>query len=227
MSLTSFQLLARLPYQGRVGIFGGSFNPAHEGHGLIADTAMLALRLDRLWWLVSPQNPFKTSADMAPAAMRYASAERVARQCRQYRRMAVLRLEEKLGVSHSADTLHRIHLSRPRLKLYWIMGADNLVHFHRWQRVEILTACAATIVINRPGFRAAALASPMARRLKRRSARSLTRKPEPHGWSFIQSRLSHSSATDIREKQGSFGTRPESSPEMRPKVHLETNRAIS
>lgn len=188
----------------RIGIFGGSFNPAHSGHGHIADLAVRHLRLDELWWLVSPQNPLKTETGMAPYDERFQSALTMARQCRAARQMRVSGLEASLGTNQSAHTLGMIRQRAPRAKLAWIMGADNLIGFHRWYRPESIAAISAITVINRPGCRSAALAGIGAKLAGRRlSPRRLQQGLRPRHWCFIQGPLNHLSATAIRMQQNS------------------------
>ena len=186
----------------RIGIFGGSFNPAHRGHGHIADLAVRHLLLDELWWLVTPQNPHKKAAGMASFDDRFASALAQAGQCRSARRMRVSRLEARLGVQHSAKTLGAIRQRAPRAKLFWVMGADNLAGFHRWFRPENISRDMAIAVVNRPGFQAAALAGPGARTAGRRMRpREMARSSGGRKWCFIQGPLSHHSASAIRGRQ--------------------------
>ena len=112
----------------RVGVFGGSFNPAHEGHAHVARTALGRLRLDRVIWLVSPQNPLKASHGTA-LTERMASARRFARGPD----MIVSDAETRFGSSYTIDTLRKLKGRYPGVRFVWIMGADNLAGFHRWR----------------------------------------------------------------------------------------------
>ncbi|MBF0335509.1 MAG: nicotinate-nicotinamide nucleotide adenylyltransferase, partial [Alphaproteobacteria bacterium] len=114
----------------RIGILGGSFNPAHDGHRHISLLALARLRLDEVWWLVSPQNPLKTVAGMAPFAQRLAGARRVAR----HPRIRVTGIEAALGTRFTADTLAVLRRRFPRARFVWLMGEDNLLQIPRWER---------------------------------------------------------------------------------------------
>src|ERR1700712_3325200 len=113
----------------RIGLLGGSFNPAHSGHRAISLAAIAALGLDEVWWLVSPGNPLKPVAGMAPLAARLASARRVGRR-------APLRphaIEQRLGTRYPVDTLATLVRRYPGRRFIWLMGADNLVQFPQWR----------------------------------------------------------------------------------------------
>lgn len=189
--------------QRRVGLFGGSFNPAHEGHGHIADLAFRQLNLDEIWWLVTPQNPLKAAAGMAPFSERFASAVRMAGQCRYRHAMKVSALEAQLGLSQTAITLSEVRRRAPRIGFFWIMGADNLAGFHRWHQPHRIAATMPIVVINRPGQQAAALGSIGARIAgKRFSPKVLSRRrPAPKQWCFIHGPINPLSATAIRAQK--------------------------
>ena len=183
----------------RIGIFGGSFNPAHPGHGHTADLAARHLGLHELWWLVTPQNPLKKMAGMAPFDKRFASALAQAGRCRSARRMVVSGLEAGMGFRQSASTVAAIRRGTPRAKLFWIMGADNLAGFHRWNRPRAIARKMAIAVVNRPGHGPAALASPGARIAGLRiPPRRLAGRSGGRQWCFIHGPLDHHSATAIR-----------------------------
>ena len=112
-----------------IGLLGGSFNPAHEGHRMISLIALKRLGLDEVWWLVSPQNPLKPVAGMAPFAERLASARAVAG----HRRIKVSDIETRLGTHFTRDTLKRLAQRRRQHDFVWLMGADNLVQFPKWE----------------------------------------------------------------------------------------------
>lgn len=114
----------------RVGLLGGSFNPAHDGHRYISRLALKLLGLDEVWWLVSPQNPLKPAAGMASLGDRLARAQAVA----DHPRIRVTDLERLLGTRYTADTLAALHRCFPRTRFVWLMGADNLLQVPRWQR---------------------------------------------------------------------------------------------
>ena len=140
----------------RIGILGGSFNPAHRGHRAISLAAIAALGLDEVWWLVSPGNPLKDGQDMAPFAVRMASARRVARNAP----IRVSAIETKLKTRYTLDTLTKLPRLYPKHRFIWLMGADNLAQFHRWQGWRRIARQVPIAVIARPGYDARAHASP-------------------------------------------------------------------
>ncbi len=132
----------------RIGLLGGSFNPAHGGHRRISLFALEALGLDEVWWLVSPGNPLKPQAGMAPLPQRLASAERMSRRAP----IAPTAIEATLGTRYTVDTLARITRRFPRHRFIWIMGADNLAQFDRWKDWRRIARTLAIAVIARPGY---------------------------------------------------------------------------
>ncbi|MEP7221241.1 MAG: nicotinate-nucleotide adenylyltransferase [Novosphingobium sp.] len=150
----------RLPRKQRggalTGLLGGSFNPAHGGHRRITRFAIDALGLDEAWWLVSPGNPLKPSAGMAPLSARLASARNQARRAP----IRVSALERELGTRFTADSLRAILRRWPKRRFVWLMGADNLAQFHRWRQWRAIARMVPIAVIARPGYDAAAIASP-------------------------------------------------------------------
>ncbi len=179
---------------------GGSFNPAHGGHLHLSLLALERLDLDEVWWLVSPHNPLKPVAGMAPFAERFDQARRVAAG---HRHIIVTDLETRLGGPHyTADTLHALRRRFPRLRFVWLMGADNLVQLRDWQRWREIFRTAAIAVFDRPSYSLKALAGLPARRFARRrvpvsAARRLAEMELP-AWVFFHSRLDPRSATRIR-----------------------------
>jgi nicotinate-nucleotide adenylyltransferase len=160
------------------GLLGGSFNPAHGGHRRITLFAMAALGLDEVWWLVSPGNPLKSTKGMAPLAARLASARIQARRA-PIRASAV---EREFGTRYTIDTLRHLARRWPKRRFIWLMGADNLVQFHNWKDWRAIARTMPIAVIARPGYDAAALASPAMAWLRRyrRSPASLRNRA---GWS--------------------------------------------
>lgn len=141
----------------RIGLLGGSFNPAHGGHRAISLAALVALGLDEVWWLVSPGNPLKDGArDMAPFAVRFASARRMARHAP----IRVSAVERRLGTRYSVDTVARLVRMYPKTRFVWLMGADNLAQFDRWKGWRGLAREVPIAVVARPGYDRAALAAP-------------------------------------------------------------------
>ncbi|WP_242098261.1 nicotinate-nucleotide adenylyltransferase [Sphingomonas sp. CROZ-RG-20F-R02-07] len=147
----------------RVGLLGGSFNPAHAGHRRITLAAIRALALDEAWWLVSPGNPLKPEQGMAPLAARLASARRMARR-------APIRpstIEARLGTRYTIDTMRALKRRYPRTHFIWVMGSDNLAQFHRWKGWRAIAREVPIAVIARPGYEGRASASPAAGWLRR------------------------------------------------------------
>ena len=140
----------------RIGLLGGSFNPAHGGHRAISLFAIRALGLDELWWLVSPGNPLKDPAGMAPLAARIASARRQARGSR----IRVTAIEAELGTRYTADTLKALKKRYPTHNFMWLMGADNLLQFDHWRDWRGLARAVPIAVVARPGYSHAARAAP-------------------------------------------------------------------
>jgi nicotinate-nucleotide adenylyltransferase len=132
----------------RTGLLGGSFNPAHRGHRRISAAAIAALGLDELWWLVSPGNPLKQKAGMAPLAARFASARRAARGLP----VRVTAIERELGSPYTVDTLRTLLRRYPGRRFVWIMGGDNLVQFHRWREWRRIAQMVPIAVVSRPGY---------------------------------------------------------------------------
>ena len=185
----------------RVGLFGGSFNPAHDGHLHISQIALKALNLDELWWLVSPQNPLKPRADMAPFEARVADARRIS----QDRRIKVSGLEAELGLGFTADTVRYLKRRYPGTRFVWLMGADNLPGFTRWRRwAEIYKALPVAVFDRAPYASQVHAAVPSIRfarhQLPERQSRRLADLTPPV-WSFLHSRLHAASATAIRVAQ--------------------------
>jgi nicotinate-nucleotide adenylyltransferase len=145
------------------GLLGGSFNPAHEGHRRITLFALLTLGLDEVWWLVSPGNPLKPVAGMAPLAARVRSAQAMARTAP----IRVTAIERELGTRYTVDTLRALKRLFPRRRFVWLMGADNLAQFHRWKNWRQIAREMPIAVIARPGYDADALASPAMAWLRR------------------------------------------------------------
>lgn len=147
----------------RTGLLGGSFNPAHGGHRRVTLFAMRALALDETWWLVSPGNPLKPKAGMAPLRARFASAVRQARRAP----IRVTALEREFGTRFTVDTLARIRRRWPRRRFVWLMGSDNLAQFHRWKHWRAIARAMPIAVIARPGYDRRAVASPAMAWLRR------------------------------------------------------------
>lgn len=147
----------------RIGLLGGSFNPAHGGHRRISLFARAELDLDEVWWLVSPGNPLKPAKGMAPLASRLASALEQARRAP----IRVTAIERELGTRYTADTLAALTQRFPRHRFVWLMGSDNLAQLHRWRDWRRLARTMPIAVIARPGYDRAAMRSPAMAWLRR------------------------------------------------------------
>lgn len=180
----------------RVGVFGGSFNPAHGGHLAVSDAARRAARLDRVVWLVSPGNPLKAQGGYLPLADRVARAEALTRG-RPWLRVGAI--ETALGTRYTADTLARLSaLSRARL--VWIMGADSLADLHLWRDWRGIAGRVPMLVVSRPGRALAALRGPAARRLAdARVTPAALADARPPAWAYLHAVHDPTSATAIRE----------------------------
>lgn len=184
----------------RIGILGGSFNPAHRGHRAISMAAIRALDLDEVWWLVSPGNPLKEGrGDMAPFNARYASAARMARHAP----IRVSAIEQKLGTRYTVDTIDSIVRLFPKKHFIWLMGADNLAQFHQWRGWRSIAGQVPIAVVARPGYDSAAHAAPAMGWLRRfvhpaRQAKSWTEWRLP-ALVLLRFRPDQTSATRLRK----------------------------
>ena len=190
----------------RVGLFGGSFNPAHEGHAHVAQTALRRLALDRVIWLVSPQNPLKSARDTASLARRMASARVVAGVDP---RMIVSDAETRLGVVYTVDLVNRFHLRFPGVKFVWVMGGDNLASFHRWRGWTDIARTTPVAVVARPDVLLQSRSAPAARRYGRfrlpsRQA-ALLADAAPPAWIYLRAPLNGASSTKLRAELAAGG----------------------
>ena len=182
----------------RIGLYGGSFNPAHAGHYAAALEALKSARLDWVWWLVSPQNPLKDPAHTEDFLERIALARRIAA----HPRFMVTDVEKRTGSRMTAETLDTLKPVLARGKFVWIMGADSLAGLHRWRRWKKLSQTLPLLVIDRPGWTFRALSSPAARflapwRIKENDA-ALLPGLRPPAWVFLTLPLRKESSTAIR-----------------------------
>ena len=184
----------------RVGLYGGSFNPAHDGHAHVAETARKRLGLDRVIWLVSPQNPLKSSRDTAPLAERMAGVRRQARD----RGMVVSDVESRMGSQYTIDTVRALKARFPGVKFVWIMGADSLATFHRWRGWTQILREVPVAVVSRPWISLKSRLSPAARRFARfrRSSLNAGSLPAaaPPAWVFLRGPLNFQSSTQLRAR---------------------------
>ena len=179
-----------------VGLLGGSFDPAHAGHAHITREALKRFRLDRVWWLVSPGNPLKTEGP-APIDLRLAQARAVMDDPR----VVVTDLESRLGTRATADTLDRLTALYPGVRFVWLMGADNLAQFHRWDRWQSILARVPVGVLARPGFGIAARQSVAARMFRAAEVppKGLGLRAPP-AWAFVTMPLVDLSSSAIRAR---------------------------
>ena len=186
----------------RIGLLGGSFNPAHGGHRHIIEVARRRLRLDQVWLLVSPGNPLKPQRGMAPFSQRLASARGIA----DGRRVVASAIEAAFGTHYTIDTLRRLLLRFPRAHFVWLMGADILEQLPRWRRWLEFARRISFAVLPRPGYNHRALAGHAAHRLARarrpaQSAAILADIAAP-AWIFLCVPQHVASASAIRASKG-------------------------
>jgi nicotinate-nucleotide adenylyltransferase len=182
-----------------VGLFGGSFNPPHEGHLLVAEIALRRLGLDQLWWMVTPGNPLKSRTELASLADRIAMSERLIENPR----IKLTAFEKTLGGAYTADTLASVKAKNPQARFVWIMGADSLSTFHLWQKWRDIASTFPIAVVDRPGSTLSFLSSKMARtfdhaRIDEDDAGTLWKR-RPPAWTFIHGPRSTLSSTALRK----------------------------
>ena len=181
-----------------VGLFGGSFNPPHKGHALVAETALRRLALDQLWWMVTPGNPLKPASDLAPLVDRLRWSEDIVSNPR----IKICAFEVRYRVRFTADTLALVRARNRGVHFVWIMGADSLRDFHRWERWRKIAKTFPIAVIDRPGATLSFLSSVMTKtfahaRVDEADAPLLTRM-QPPAWTFIHGPRSSLSSTALR-----------------------------
>lgn len=204
-------LKARLPHAEsgqRIGLLGGSFNPPHQAHRAITQIALKRLDLDRVWWLVTPGNPLKRRSELKPLDERMQLSRAMMRDPR----VVITDLEKGLGSSFTAATLGHLRLRYPGVRFVWLMGADCLAGFHRWQQWREIFAMMPIAVIDRPGWRLPALASVAGRAFSNR------RMPEatagrlallaPPRWTLLTGPLMSISSTEIRARAKALDSSP-------------------
>jgi nicotinate-nucleotide adenylyltransferase len=185
----------------RVGLFGGSFNPAHEGHAHVAETARRRLDLDQVIWLVSPQNPLKPSHETADLAERMAGARAYANGPD----MIVSDAETRLGSQYTIDVVRALKARFPGVKFVWIMGADSLATFHRWRGWTQIMREVPVAVVSRPWISLKSRFAPAAVRF--RAARLPSHRAmglpdiQPPAWVFLFGRFNFQSSTALRARQ--------------------------
>ncbi len=190
----------------RVGVLGGSFNPAHEGHRYISVLALKRLKLDEVWWMISPQNPLKTAGEMAPLQTRMRRARVVA----DHPRIRVTDMEVRLGTRYTADTVEALKSRFPGIRFVWLMGADNLSQIPRWRNWWRIFEAVPIAVFTRTSYSLRALSGRAARRfaahrLSERSAGALA-EARPPAWIFVHGRPHPESATRIRAENAEWAS---------------------
>ncbi len=185
----------------RIGLLGGSFNPAHAAHRAISLFTMKRLQLDRVWWLVTPGNPLKDTRGLPLLETRIAAAQEVAN----HPRIDVTGIEAVIGTQYSYDTIAYLVEECPGVRFVWIMGADNLKHFHRWKKWLKIAGLVPIAVVDRGGVRAA-LSGPAAHNLARAripesTAGSLAGR-KPPAWVYLHGFKSALSSTALRAAKG-------------------------
>lgn len=182
-----------------VGLFGGSFNPPHEGHLLIAQHAIEALKLDQLWWMVSPGNPLKDHSELPTLAERIRLSETLVDDPR----IKVTGFEAAHKIRYSAETIELVVGKLPDVRFVWVMGADSLATFDKWARWEWIVETIPIAVYNRPGSSLADHSSVMAQtfaaaKIDEARASELAQM-QPPAWTFIHGPLSPLSSTELRK----------------------------
>ncbi len=182
-----------------VGLLGGSFDPPHRGHAAISHAALKRFGLDHLFWLVSPGNPLKTRQP-APLARRIAAAEALV----QHPRIHISGIEADLGTRYTAQTLRHLRRRHPGVRFVWLMGADNLTHFHRWKDWQQILDTVPVGVLARPGDRISARFSPAARiyrhAMLKGSESQLLAQAESPAWCFVNLPMVDVSSTALRAR---------------------------
>lgn len=182
-----------------VGLLGGSFDPPHRGHVEISLAALKRFGLDRMWWLVTPGNPLKAHT---PATLE--RRMQAAQAMMQHPRIEISDIEARLGTRYTAETLRHLRARYPGVRFVWLMGADNLTHFHRWKDWREILDTVPVGVLARPGDRISARLSPAARiygRYRLKSSEShLLAQAEAPAWCFLNVPMVEASSTEIRAR---------------------------
>lgn len=180
-----------------IGLLGGSFDPAHQGHAHITREALKRFGLDRVWWMVSPGNPLKNHGP-APLAQRMAHA----RDVMQHPKVQITDVETHLGTRYTAQTLAALRARNPGVRFVWLMGADNLAQFHLWQDWQQIMETVPIGVLARPGQRISARMSKAAvlyarYRIPARQSQLLGHADAP-AWCFVNVPMMDVSSSAIR-----------------------------
>jgi nicotinate-nucleotide adenylyltransferase len=185
----------------KVGLFGGSFNPPHAGHVLLAEIALRSLQLDQLWWIVTPGNPLKSTRELKPLGERLAACEQISEDPR----IKVTAFEAAHRIRFTLDTLTLVNSRNAEVNFVWLMGADNLKNFHHWQNWQQIALTFPIAVIDRPGSTLSYISSKMAKtfdyaRVDEDDAPRLALMKAP-AWTFIHGPRSSLSSSAIRKEQ--------------------------
>lgn len=180
----------------KIGLLGGSFNPAHGGHLHVSEVALARLGLDYVWWLVSPQNPLKPAMGMAPFAARLARARALAT----HPRIRVTGIEAEFGTRYTIDTLRRLQRRFAHVRFVWLMGSDNLIQFARWRDWPAIAAAVPIGIVIRPGSVLAPLRAKLVQRCAHARQRSESRiaLAPPPAFVIVDSPRNPLSATAMR-----------------------------
>ena len=182
----------------RVGLFGGSFNPPHEGHVHVCEQALRKLELSQIWWLVTPGNPLKDQSSLAPLAERIEACEAITPNPR----MKITACEVNLPTRYTADTLEHIVARNPAVDFVWVMGADNLGQFHRWERWRNIASLMPIAVVDRPGSTMVLHSAFAAQSLRHfrvdESDAPLLITMKPPAWTFLHGPRNSLSSTALR-----------------------------
>lgn len=182
-----------------IGLYGGSFNPAHQGHRHVALTGLKRLDLDKIWCLVTPGNPLKDNADLPSLQTRLAQTT----QLMNHPSIEITGFEERTGSSYSAQTIRWLSTRYPKNRFIWLMGADNLANFHHWRQWRSIFATLPIAIIDRPGYSLSPLSSMAAQtfqrwRIREEEAQGLTNDQSP-SWVFLHGPRSFLSSTHLRQ----------------------------
>jgi nicotinate-nucleotide adenylyltransferase len=206
-SVTSLSVAQAMPFYSngmRIGLLGGSFNPPHAAHRAISLFAIKRLKLDRVWWLVTPGNPLKDHGSLRDLDARAEAARKMANDPR----IDVSCLESVIGTRYTVDTISYLRRRASGLRFVWIMGADNLAQFHRWQNWRRIASEVPIAVVDRPPQSFRALAAPAAQalaryRLPENQAGRLADQRAP-AWVFLAGLKLNLSSTGLRNPDGSW-----------------------
>lgn len=185
----------------KIGLLGGSFNPAHEGHRHISLIAMQKLNLDAVWWMITPQNPLKSDHETQPLKERIKSAEAAA----QYPHIYPTGIEAKLKTKYTSDTLPKLKSYFPKTHFVWIMGMDNLHNIHEWEKWQEIFYTMPIAVMSRPPHDDHLQSAPATQTFKKHQipehkAQDLLTSPLP-SWCILTHPLNHQSSTNIRQQK--------------------------